>query len=140
MIICLDYGERYVGVSMTDYEEKTALRHSTIDQKSRDAIRVIKNLIEKEEIDRILVGVPISLSGNETAQTRVSLEFMEKMRQELGGEVEVEAVDETLTSVEAERHIRQEGGKPNEAHAEAARIMLEDYLRKIKKTENAGKY
>lgn len=140
MIICLDYGERYVGVSMTDYEEKIALRHSTIDQKSQDAIRVIKNLIEKEEIDRVLVGVPISLSGNETAQTRVSLEFMEKMRQELGGEVEVEAVDETLTSVEAERHIRQEGGKPDEAHAEAARIMLEDYLRKIKKTENAGKY
>lgn len=32
-IICLDYGDRYVGVATTDPEGKIALRHSTIDQK-----------------------------------------------------------------------------------------------------------
>ncbi len=129
--LCLDYGERYVGVAITDREGKMALRHSVIDQNKDDVLQKVAHLVEHEDIEVVLIGVPIGLSGQETEQTHVSLEFLEKLRGSLGDEVQVQSVDETLTSVEAARHIRAEGGKPEDEHAEAARLMLSDYLRSL---------
>lgn len=131
MILCLDYGDRHIGLAITDYEDKIALRYSTIDQKKEDALATIKNIVEKERVTTVLVGVPISLSGKESAQTRVSRQFIEKLQQALGDKIKIDEADETLTSVEAERHIRLEGGKSDESHAEAARIMLSDYLKRL---------
>jgi putative Holliday junction resolvase len=128
-IVCLDYGERYIGVAITDPDEKIALRHSVIDQKKQAALDTVRGIVEQERVKKVLVGVPVSLSGNETEQTRVSLAFMEKLREALGSDVSVEHVDETLTSVEAEKIVRFEGGNKDDAHAEAARLMLEQYLR-----------
>lgn len=128
VVLALDYGERYVGVAITDPDGRLALRHSTIDQKTTDVFIVVKKLVVDEQVTKVLVGVPLSLSGNETQQTHVSLQFIERLRQALGSSVVVEGVDETLTSVEAERIVRDEGGKKGDAHAEAARLMLEDYL------------
>lgn len=128
MIMCLDYGDRYIGIATTDPEERIAVRHSVIDQKKESALPRLKALVEKEEVERVLVGVPVSLSGNETEQTHKSLAFMERLREVLGNDVAVEDVDETLTSVEADRRIKAEGGQPDDAHMEAARIMLVAYL------------
>ena len=127
-IIALDYGERYVGVALTDSDNRMALRHSVVDQKKQDIEKVLESLIEEEDVERVLVGVPLSLSGEETNQTHVSLQFIERMRT-LFEDVDIEGVDETLTSVEAERRIKSEGAKPIESHAEAARMMLEDRMR-----------
>lgn len=126
--MALDYGERYVGVALTDSDNRMALRHSVVDQKKQDIEKVLESLIEEEDVERVLVGVPLSLSGEETNQTHVSLQFIERMRT-LFEDVDIEGVDETLTSVEAERRIKSEGAKPIEAHAEAARMMLEDRMR-----------
>ena len=76
MILCLDYGERYVGVAIADLEDRIALRHSTVNQKEDDALSKIKDVVEEEGVEKILVSVPRSLSGEETAQTRVSLGFV----------------------------------------------------------------
>ena len=130
MILCLDYGERYVGVAITDYDERLALRHSVIDQKKTDVFVVVKQLAGKEKVTKVLVGVPVSLSGRETQQTQVSLVFMQKLCEMLGSDVNVEGVDETLTSVEARQRIKVEGGKLEDEHTEAARLMLVDYLAK----------
>jgi putative Holliday junction resolvase len=132
MILSLDYGERYIGIAITDYDERLAVRHSVIDQKKEDALKKIAEIVMREEITTVLVGIPTSLSGNETAQTHVSLDFIEKLQQALGEDIKVHGADETLTSVEAERHIKLEGGKPEDGHMEAARIILEDFLRQRK--------
>ena len=44
-------------------------------------------------------------------------------------EIEIEGVDETLTSVEARENLKLDGQGMKEEHAEAARIMLADYLK-----------
>ncbi len=129
MIAALDYGERFIGVAITDPEGRLALRHSVIDQKKVKALEAIQDLISKERITKILVGVPINLEGEETEQTFVSLRFIEQLEGALGEGVEVVSVDETLTSVEAEGRLMREGTNKEESHAEAARIMLEEYLR-----------
>lgn len=136
MILCLDYGERYIGVAVTDPDGRIALRHSTIDQKKQKGLEQIAGLVEEEKIKKVLVGVPISLAGGETAQTHASLVFMEQLREVLGKEIEVEGVDETLTSVEAGRQLKFEGAKLEEEHAEAARLMLADYIALQKRNED----
>ncbi|MDP3996974.1 MAG: Holliday junction resolvase RuvX [Candidatus Andersenbacteria bacterium] len=130
MLLCLDYGKRYIGVAITDAENKIALRHSVIDQKEQKAMEVIKNIVEKEMVEKILVSVPLNLLREETDQTQQSLAFIEKLRGLLP-RVEVGGVDETFTSVEADRRIKSEGADKDDAHAEAARMMLSDYLKKI---------
>lgn len=129
MIIALDYGERYVGVAMTDPEGRLALRHGVIDQKKENVLELIRGMVAEEKVTAVLVGVPVSLEGEETEQTQVSLRFIEELQEALGEGVEVVSVDETLTSAEAEQRVAREGSRMLEAHAEAARIMLEEYLR-----------
>jgi putative Holliday junction resolvase len=127
-VLCLDYGERYVGVAITDADDRVALRHSVIDQHKQDALAVVRGLVTHERITKILVGVPIGLSGQETDQTLVSRGFIEKVRDAVGSVTMVEETDETLTSVEAARTIALEGGKKEDEHMEAARLMLAEYL------------
>ena len=59
----------------------------------------------------------------------IDIQFIEELKEALGPDVDIESVDETLTSVEAEKVLRFEGGKKGDQHAEAARIMLDDYLK-----------
>lgn len=129
MILCLDYGDRYIGMAATDQDGRIPYRYGTIDQKNQSVMPEISAIIAREQIKKILVGVPMGLEGNETEQTHKSLAFIDSLRAALGEEMDIESVDETLTSVEAQRMIRYEGGKPEDEHAEAARLMLQDYLR-----------
>ena len=126
-ILCLDYGSRYVGVAYCG-EDGISLRHGVIDQKRQDVLDEVKMIVAEEKVKKIIIGVPLNLQGEETAQTHVSLKFIEKLRERLGETVEIEGADETLTSKEAARQIQFEGGKKEDEHAEAARLMLESYL------------
>ena len=118
-------------MAITDPDGRMALRHSTIDQKKENILGVVAQLMQEEGIEKVLVGVPISLSGEVTEQTHVSQSFIEQLRAALGAGVSVEGIDETLTSAEAARLIRAEGGKREDEHAEAARLMLVSYLTRI---------
>jgi len=131
MILAIDYGDRWIGLAAGDPPGTPVHRYGVIDQKNQDAVSGIQQIIAKEGVKRMLIGVPISLEGNETGQTHKTLEFVEKLRGVLDSTVDIETVDETLTSVEARRVLEHEGSDPDQEHAEAARLMLEDYLRKI---------
>ena len=119
-------------MAITDVEGKIALRRATIDQRDKDVWQEVGFLVEQEEVKKVLVGVPVSLSGGETAQTRDSLAFLEKLQAVLGDKVVVEGVDEVFSSKEARRRLRAEGGNEGEEHMEAARLMLADYITKFK--------
>lgn len=125
----LDYGTRYIGVAITDPDERLALRHSVIDQKQQNALDALKQIIEQEKIDKLLVGVPISLSGKPSQQTQITRDFIATLQAEFPT-LNIAEVDETLTSWSADEQIRQEGGKKEDAHMEAARIILQTFLNK----------
>lgn len=86
-------------------------------------------MAQNEKAKKVLVGVPVSLSGKETEQTHKSLAFIEQLQAALGKEVSVESVDETLSTKEAQKMIAHDGSKPEDEHAEAARLILADYLK-----------
>lgn len=126
--LCLDFGERYVGVAITDVDGELALRYGVIDSKDDDVLDEAEAIVEEEDVSQILVGVPRSLSGEESEQTHACLAFIEDLRDRLPA-MPIEEADETFTSLEAERIVAAEGGEKEEAHAEAARLMLESYLK-----------
>jgi len=128
--MALDYGDRYVGIAISDYEGKIALRHSVIDKKKQELFVGLKNTIEKEEPEKIVVGMPVGLSGVETEQTAKTREFVAELKENIENGIQIEEADETFTSKEAKRIILEEGGSMDEEHTEAARLILESYLKR----------
>jgi putative holliday junction resolvase len=131
MFLCLDYGDRYIGLAATDPEGKIPYRYGVIDQKQQDVWEALKATIHKERIQTILVGVPVSLKGHDTEQTKKVRSFISTLRSVVGDEAEIVEVDETLTSVEARRILQHEGGAQEDEHAEAARLMLQEYIKGV---------
>ena len=132
VLLCLDYGNRYVGVALSDPDGEFTYRFKTIDQKRDDVIEEVETAIEEESVKKIVVGMPKGLRDNETEQTQKTRAFVARLKEELGDRVEIIEQTEMFSSAEARRIIQEEGGRPEEEHAEAARLVLESYI----KTEN----
>ena len=115
-ILALDYGKRRMGVAITDPDQTVAFPRDVL--KGGD-LASLKKLIQEEQIELILVGLPVALSGEKTAQTRETEGFIEKLST-LG--VPIQTMDERWTTVQADRT----GGDD----AVAAQILLKTYLDK----------
>jgi putative Holliday junction resolvase len=126
-LLALDVGRRNIGVAITDDEGKLALRHSVISKSQENALIEIRELVVLEKIEKIVVGLPLSLSGEDSEQTEWTRRFATELRAGVENR-EVVLVDERFSSKEAERRVAAEGGRSIEAHAEAARLILEQYL------------
>ena len=95
-----------------------------------DDLRKIRELTEEYSTERVLVGNPLGHGGGETTMSRQAAEFAEKLRRRVGCPVELR--DERLTSVEANRALRETGltlGKRQRAvDRVAATLLLQSYL------------
>lgn len=128
MFLAIDYGGRYVGLAATDIDGKLTYRYTTLDQQKEKIIEEILAAVEKEKIKVVVVGLPRGLKGQETKQTKITQVFIDALSTRLPGTIKIETVSETLSSVEAKRNLEAEGLNPSLEHAEAARLMLEEYL------------
>jgi putative holliday junction resolvase len=81
----------------------------------------LRSLVGELEIDRVVVGLPLSLSGSDSEQTKRSRSFAQRLHDELG--VPVELYDERLTT----RHATRIGGRADE-DSRAAAHLLESWL------------
>jgi putative Holliday junction resolvase len=128
-VLGIDIGDRYIGVAATDHSDAIAYRYATIDRKSQDALQELQNIVKKESIERIIAGVPYHVEdGSETKQTLKTKQFIIDLRALLGDSVGVLEMDETLTSKEAKQTLSIEGADVSQEHAEAARLILQDFL------------
>jgi RNase H-fold protein (predicted Holliday junction resolvase) len=74
--------------------------------------------------------MPKGLRDNETEQTQKTRMFVARLKEELGERVEIVEQTEMFSSAEARRIIQEEGGRSDEEHSEAARLVLESYIKK----------
>ncbi len=128
MYLAIDYGTRHVGLAATDPDGKITYRYATLDQQKVKVIEEILAVVAKERITTLVIGLPKALGGNETEQTKITQKFIDTLSNRLQGTIKIETVSETLSSVEAKRNIQAEGVDASLEHAEAARLMLEEYL------------
>ncbi len=128
--LALDIGNRYIGVAITDHVDTSlAYRYGTIDRKTQDALATLADYVTKESIDTLILGVPYHMEdGSETQQTKKTKEFTAQLQEKLGSNINYIEVDETLTSRAAKENLQHEGADVSEEHADAARIMLPEYI------------
>jgi putative holliday junction resolvase len=121
-VLALDYGSARCGCAVSD---PTGLLATPIEPVlrplSRRGLGALRGLVQELGVERVIVGLPLSLSGADSAQTRESREFAERIRGELP--VPVELYDERFTTRLAERH----GGRASE-DSRAAAHLLEGWL------------
>lgn len=128
-LMCLDVGIRRIGVALADSAVKIAVPFTTIEtnEENNSEIKEINQIIVREKIDVLIIGLPRNLSGEETAQSVYTKNFAENFRMSVDNIV---FQDESLTSVQAEDLLKSYK-KPytkGDIDMHAAAIILQDYL------------
>tara|TARA_Y100000780_G_scaffold98650_1_gene89724 strand:- start:107 stop:523 length:417 start_codon:yes stop_codon:yes gene_type:complete len=128
----IDNGEKRVGLALSDPLKiiatpfRTLLVHNT-----NQVIRELDKIIDEQDVELIVVGNPLGMKGQQTAQTKRVMEFADKLR-DIGYKVMLE--DERLSSVSAKRvMIEQEiktGYNKELIDQTAAAIILQQFLDK----------
>jgi putative Holliday junction resolvase len=103
-VMGLDYGERRIGVALSDPLGLTAQPLLTLERRSLDAdLGDLASLMKTHEVRRVVIGLPLSMKGERGERARAAEGFGRRLARATG--VPVEAWDERLTSVQAERAL-----------------------------------
>lgn len=129
-ILALDWGKVRVGVAISDPMGMFASPYDTFQAKPHDRLlERIKAVIEEEQVEKVIVGLPYNMDGSEGSSAESAKAFADEVRN-LGAIVEHH--DERLTSYEAEKKLREAGRKPSRDKGRvdraAAALLLQDYL------------
>ena len=130
-VLAFDFGERRIGIAVGELQLGVAHPLETIDAPSNDArFARIEALINEWQPVLMLVGLPLTLDGNESAMTALARRFAARLQGRYG--IDTRLVDERLTSVEAEQQARDLWLEPRAARAKidqlAAKLILETYF------------
>lgn len=124
--VCLDVGEKRIGVAVGDDRVRIAVSYDTLLTDGSEIDR-IKEIVDIQDANILVIGYPRNQSGEATAQTEYVVEFTNKLRHL---PVEIVFQDESLTSVMAENQLIATA-KPYEKadiDSRAAAIILQDYM------------
>lgn len=134
----VDYGERRIGVALSDPSATIAQPLPTLPRRKgkRPPVAKLIAIIAEHDVAGIVVGLPLSLDGEENEWTREVRAFGEK----LGTRADrpVAFIDERMTSVSAERAVRsiglprRERERKERIDAAAAVLILQSYLDRLR--------
>lgn len=125
-IIALDVGEKRIGLAMADTTVRIAVPFGWL-ANGETIMTDLAELLLRHNIRIIVVGYPRNQSGETTQQTKYVEGFVEKVS-DLDIDAEIVYQDESLTSVQAEERLGSRIKDKGEIDAEAASIILQDYL------------
>lgn len=131
-ILGLDVGEKRIGVARVDTSTRIAVPVKTIIVDGSEWNEISK-LTRLNNTNFIVLGLPRSNEGNETAQSAYVRQFARNLVEKVPG-VRVRFQDESLTSVVAEERLKSRKKKyeKGEIDAEAASIILQDFIENFK--------
>lgn len=128
-ILALDYGTKRIGVAVSDETKKIALPKPYILASHKNEIL---KFITDHDIDRVLIGLPKNLKGEEGLTARAVRNFASWLREET--RLPIEFLDERFTTREAQQKLSGLGlsgkGRKSLIDSMSAQILLELYLRK----------
>ena len=135
-ILAIDYGEKKVGLALSDPLKIIAKPFKTIINISKEnLINDIKEIIKTKSISEIVIGLPITLKNTYSDQTYKVKDFIDFASDNLS--VNIVVIDERLSSIAAKKSLVNQGIKTghnkNDIDMTAAAIFLQNYLDKIEK-------
>lgn len=134
-ILAIDPGGRRIGLALTDPLRIIASPYRTLlVRDDTDALKQLLEVIEDQEVVEIVIGLPVNTQRQDTAQTRRVREFAERLKAMV--DIPVAFIDESFSSVEAERMLHQMGKKIGDDKGAvdrlAATVILEQYLAELR--------
>jgi putative holliday junction resolvase len=121
-VVALDYGSARCGVAVSDPTGTLATPlEPVLRPGTKNGLRRLVELVDELAAERIVVGLPVSLSGADSAQTRETRQFANRLQAAVA--VPVELYDERFTTALAE----QAGGTAA-LDSRAAAVLLDEWL------------
>lgn len=133
-ILALDLGKRRIGLALSDELGLTAQGLVTLERTNiREDLARLARLAAERGVTLILIGNPMQMNGAEGRQSAWARQFAERLEARSG--LAVRLWDERLTTVEAERVLRESGiSREKRGRARdrlAAVILLQSYLESL---------
>lgn len=130
-VLALDLGDVRIGVAISDDARRVGVALGTVHVgRPPGELKAIAELVREHDVTLVVVGLPLSMDGARGPRATHAEAFADGLRAILA--IPVELHDERLTTVEAERGLRDAGvaGRERRAvvDAEAARILLDAWL------------
>ena len=131
-VLSVDYGNKRVGLAVTDDLQLIATRLTCVH--SKDVIRYISDYINENKVETIVVGKPINLKGQVTNSSISVQNFLRHLRKKYK-DIKILEIDERFTSKIASNVIAQSGmsrkKRQNKGLVDevSAVILLQDYLK-----------
>ena len=102
--LAIDFGEKRIGLALSDPMKIIAKQFKTIFYSNQnDLINKIALIIKDEKIEKIILGLPKGLKGNNTSQTNIVIEFYKYIKDKIDTPIVME--DERLSSVSAKKSL-----------------------------------
>lgn len=100
----IDYGDARVGIAITDPLNITAQGLETIQRNNSDKtiLKRLDEILEKYDIDTLVVGMPFNLKGEKTVRAEKTEQFIHKLKCKYN-KIKIETIDERLTTVAAHK-------------------------------------
>jgi len=129
-IMGLDYGTRRIGVAMSDALHLIAQPHTVLDAESDQLAAEFRRLVDDNEVELIVVGLPVNLAGEETASAEGARRLAARVNEITGCRVEMaderyttKTAEQTLIGAKVRRRRRKEV-----VDKVAAAVMLQTFL------------
>lgn len=131
--ICLDIGDKRIGVAVSDPLGSMALPYETYHRKNfNEDLKYLANLAKTRGADVIVCGMPVNFDGTKSEQTQKTQSFIDELKKIT--DIPIELQDERFTTREAQRILIGENMRRDKrktvVDAVAASFILEDYMRK----------
>ncbi len=130
-ILSIDYGKKRTGIAVTDPLQIIATGLTTVD--SEDMLSFLKKYMASEEVEEVIVGMPLNWDESETHGTRPAMKAIERIRKAFP-QLKITEVDERYTSKMAKNAMIEMGMKKKDRRDKknvdeiAATILLQEYL------------
>ena len=118
-ILAIDYGKKWIGLAISDDRRRLAFAYKTLENNSK-TFSVLNEIVKKEEIYKIIIGLPLNKEMKPTRQTAETENWAGELITKV--EVQIDFENEIFTSKAADKL-----GAKNQ-HAAAAAIFLQSYL------------
>jgi putative Holliday junction resolvase len=121
-VVALDYGAARCGVAVSDPSGTIATPLEPVQQPgSKRGFAALKQRIAELEAERVIVGLPLSLSGGDSGQTTETRAFADKLARAIS--VPVELYDERFTT-----SLALQAGGSGSLDSRAAAVLLDEWL------------
>ncbi|NLI15055.1 MAG: Holliday junction resolvase RuvX [candidate division Zixibacteria bacterium] len=128
-IMGLDLGDVRVGIAISDESRFLASGYGFVEYRGyNDLIKKIINIARKEEVDKIVVGLPLNMDGSKGPQAAKAEKIALLLKQKSG--LAANLIDERLSTVEASRQLHAGGKKAQKGLVDmvSATVILQAFL------------